>query len=334
MSSAEIQLILQKVDTISQENAFIKLKLEQIDENKYAKQQCAQMYADLQQEKSVSQSLRTELEIYKQKQQKTQLISANSAKSGSSFEDVVEESMKKMFITYERTSSSSHSGDFIGFLENEGYMIDAKYKNSSSIPNADITKLAANARDHNVKAAILVYNELPAKYGELVDFKYHNQENAPTEFNKEMFFACSLQSFTKTLLIAVSRSRILKQLPQYDAEMLTRMSNLFKQAMQFHIPLFSSYTKNEFQDFCTQFATDGHSLLKYCSYQNPNDSDQTLIKVKQIIKEELTPLFPTRKVGKGNSTENLFGPYPLQKRKLDCDQDDTPSKKTKFETTS
>ena len=331
MSSAEIQLLIQKVDTISQENALIKLKLEQMDEHKDLRKDYEQQKTELSKERALNETLKTELEGYKKKEQETKLISANSAKTGTSFEDKVEESVKMMFENYKRTSSLANSGDFIGDILDDGYMMDAKSYAGATIKTDDITKLAKNAKDNNMKAAILVYKELPGKYGDIVDFKYHNQENAPTEFDKEMFFACTLESFPKTLMIAVSRSKTFKQIPQYDAEMLLRMSNLFKQAMQFHLPLFSAFSKDDFSKFCKQFATDGHSLLKYCSYQNPNDENEELIKVKKMIKDELSPLFPTRRVGRGFSAENLFGPYPPQKRKLECDNEDVSHKKAKVD---
>lgn len=344
MSDLQFQLLSQKIDNVF---SSLSTRIDQIDENKTVKAENIKLNETIDRlttsnidKDTIIQNLQSEIEEYKQKENKTNLIQANSALKGADFEDNMQ-SIVTNLCKYDgnitsRTSQTHHSGDNIVIFQGFKTVIDWKnrkpdYKKrdqslSCDIQNDDVKKIMEDAQNVDAHAAILVYPEL-SKYNGFCDFMYNEPgKGAPDKFDKKMVIACTPERIYEAFPTLISRymnaQPKIKTITEENTIITQNLSKLCHLLMKTVRPICEAFgttdKKNTMNDWGKEVGKLILNLQNECS--DRSDCDANLIALKKEVRE----IFDVLSIRK--AWPNVFG----QKRKLECDED-VSHKKTKVD---
>ena len=330
MNSRECDLLLM---TIADMKRDLEAKIDAIDENKNVKKKYDNLNTRYEEMEKKKDELQNQVDIFRQKEAEKEaalnkeeaalnVLNAKPANIGKNFEIEFEDDLRKNKIDYQVTKNEPECGDFITNHGTCRVMIDTKFLSKPGIKKDDVDKLARDACKNKVDAAILVYNVMPfgKEYNNMMDFSnlntMHHADMAPTDYDPRMFFACTRETFIKTLCTVLAKYRISNACTEFDHKVVEGYSEIIKHLMNFFVPFFEQFTNDEdFKRFCKNIATSVQSLKQYCSNQVCSNEEHSIMQEKVV---EALQIFPNRRGGgKGQTSQSMFGPYPDKRKYLD-----------------
>ena len=332
----EIQLLSQKIDNIQ---SLICNRLDKWEENKDAYQQFLKEREisngkddTITEQKQEITNLRTELEVYKERERKAQLSQANPVLKGAKFEEdsqvILTDLCKYKDNVVLKTDNIAHSTDNILIFQNffkvavdwKNYKVTENKNSEEScyIDKKQVKKIMSDAQNVKAHAAILVYPSLD-KYSGLCDFMYDElgkPAKAQEFFDKNMVIACTPERIYEALLTLMARymqaqSKI-KTITEENTIITQNLSKLCQVLMKTVRPLCEAFGTDTTQkkDSIHNWGQDvGKLILNLQNECNDRTScDANLIALKKEVNEILDILQIK------TSNPNVFS---HQKRKLE-----------------
>lgn len=347
----DVQLLSEKIDNVK---SFLCNRLDKLDEHKDAYKQylkereissgkddiIEKQRITIEKLREELQDLKNEIEGYKEKEQQAKLSQCNPVLKGAKFEEdsqiILTDLCKTKDNVVLKTSNVPHSADNVVIFQNS-FKIAIDWKNyqtktnkkgeeNCKIDTKQVDKLMSDAKKIDAHAAILVYPSLESCDG-FCDFMYEPGKGSPELFNKNMVIACTPKRIYEAFLTLMARYidsvPKIKTISEENTIITQNLSELCRLLMKTVRPMCEAFgttdKKNTMNDWGKEVGKLILNLQNQCS--DCSDCDANLI----ALKKEVNGIFDILSIKKG--WPNVFG----QKRKLDCDEEDVPNKKTKLE---